>query len=306
MNAIFELWSAIMPERAIACSFNLEYLLVGGRDARGDDRPFFMWYDWMAGGWGGRSTKDGSTATAPVFGVGLAVQPCEGQERLTPVLTTKHAIIPDSGGPGLHRGGCGVTKGGTLTDCENTVMSYCCDRSRSVTWGINGGLPSIPHGVWLNRGTVEEAFLGSVFSSVAVQAGDTFERPSAGGGGLGDPLGRAPEDVLEDVIDGYVTVPGGARDYGVVITPIDPEIDQYEIDRAATEALRAEIRAARKQWLNVDPEEVAGRFRDGELDTFDLLRRYGVIVDWGTGELLPNTTKQFRDLLHVRAAAHWD
>ena len=34
MNAIFELWSGIMPERAIACSFNLEYLLVGGRDVR--------------------------------------------------------------------------------------------------------------------------------------------------------------------------------------------------------------------------------------------------------------------------------
>jgi N-methylhydantoinase B len=184
-------------------------------------------------------------------------------------------------------------------------MSYCCDRSRSVTWGINGGLPSIPHGVWLNRGTAEEAFLGSVFSSVAVQAGDTFERPSAGGGGLGDPLDRAPEAVLEDVIDGYVTIAGGARDYGVVITPIDPEIDEYEIDRTATDALRAEIRAARQQWLNVDPAEVAARFRDGELDTFDLLRRYGVVVDWGTGELLPNTTKQFRDLLQVRAAPHW-
>ncbi len=34
MNSIFELWSRVMPERALACSFNLEYLLVGGRDAR--------------------------------------------------------------------------------------------------------------------------------------------------------------------------------------------------------------------------------------------------------------------------------
>ena len=55
MNAGFELWSELMPERAMACCFNLEYLLVGGRDARRDDRPFFMWYDWMAGGWGGRN-----------------------------------------------------------------------------------------------------------------------------------------------------------------------------------------------------------------------------------------------------------
>ena len=100
MNAIFELWSQVMPERAIACSFNLEYLLVGGRDARRDERPIFMWYDWMVGGWGGRNGKDGSNATAPIFGVGLAVQPLEGQERLSPVLTTEHAIVTDSGGPG--------------------------------------------------------------------------------------------------------------------------------------------------------------------------------------------------------------
>ena len=131
MNAGFELWSQLMPERAMACCFNLEYLLVGGRDARRDDRPFFMWYDWMAGGWGGRNGRDGQDCTSPVFGVGLAVQPFEGQERLTPVLTSQHEIIPDSGGPGKHRGGCGVRKGGTLTQVEAAVMSYCCDRARS-------------------------------------------------------------------------------------------------------------------------------------------------------------------------------
>ena len=70
MNAIFELWSKLMPERALACSFNLEYLLVGGRDARLEDKPYFMWYDWMVGGWGGRNGRDGSNCTAPIFGVG--------------------------------------------------------------------------------------------------------------------------------------------------------------------------------------------------------------------------------------------
>ena len=34
MNSIYEIWSKIMPERAIACAFNLEYLLTGGRDLR--------------------------------------------------------------------------------------------------------------------------------------------------------------------------------------------------------------------------------------------------------------------------------
>lgn len=305
MNAIFELWSQIVPERALACCFNLEYLLVGGRDARTEEQPYFMWYDWMAGGWGGRSSKDGAGATAPVFGVGLAVQPLEGQERLSPVITTSHSLVIDSGGPGQFRGGVGIEKGGVLTDATKTVMSYCCDRARSITWGISGGLPSIPHGVWLNKGTDREAFLGSVFSSVPVQSGDSFVRPSAGGGGYGDPLDRDPEAVVEDVIDEYVSIERAAKDYGVVIRVIDAELDTYEIDHGATTALREQIRGERRGWLDEDPEEVASRYRAGEIDMLDMIRRYGVIVDWGSGELFETTTQQFRQTLLARSAGHW-
>ena len=99
MNATFELWSKVLQTRA-------RLLVQPGIPPRrrlgppaGYDRQF-MWYDWMVGGWGGRNGKDGSTATAPVFGVGLMIQPLEGQERLTPVVTTHHAILRDSGGPG--------------------------------------------------------------------------------------------------------------------------------------------------------------------------------------------------------------
>lgn len=305
MNAGFELWSQLMPERSMACCFNLEYLLIGGRDGRAEERPYFMWYDWMAGGWGGRNGKDGHNATSPVFGVGLAVQPLEGQERLTPVLTTVHEIIPDSGGPGLHRGGCGVRKGGELTDVESSVMSYCCDRSRSVAWGIAGGLPSLPHGVWLNRGTSRERFLGANFSNVAVTPGDRFERPSAGGGGFGDPLERDPAEVLEDVIDGYVTVERAARDYGVVVQEVDAELCDYRVVADETDVLRARQREERPRRLEEDPEQVAARYRNGELDVLDLVRHYGVILDWGSGELLPRTTEQYRALLRRRSAAHW-
>jgi N-methylhydantoinase B len=51
---------------------------------------------------------------------------------------------------------------------------------------------------------------------------------------------------------------------------------------------------------------VARRYRDGELDVLDLVRQYGVIVDWGSGELLPRTTAMFRDMVRRRAAAHWE
>jgi N-methylhydantoinase B len=306
MNSIFELWSELVPERAIACSFNLEYLLVGGRDLRRRERPIFMWYDWMVGGWGGRNGKDGSNATAPIFGVGLAVQPLEGQERLSPVLTTGHHIRTDSGGPGRWRGGCGVEKGATLTDAEGTVMSYLCDRARSVAWGLYGGLPSMPHGVWLNKGRPGERWLGAVFSNVAIVAGDTFTRPSAGGGGLGDPLERDPEAVLDDVVEGYVTVARARKDYGVVVQELDPELARYELDLEQTALERDRIRRERTGWLREDPEGVAERYRAGALDVFDLVRQYGVILDWGTGELLPDTTRVFREMLERRTVRHWD
>ena len=300
MNSIFELWSGIKPERALACSFNLEYLLVGGRDGRTAEQNYFMWYDWMAGGWGGRNGRDGSNCTSPVFGVGLAVQPLEGQERLSPVITTQHSILKDSGGPGRFRGGCGVQKGGTLTKAEGAVISYACDRARSVVWGIDGGLPSIPHGVWLNG-----EFLGAVFSNVDVKQGDVFTRPSAGGGGFGDPLLRDPDAVKEDVADDYVSIERALKDYGVVIRELDADLALYEVDEAATVAARARIRAARRGWLTADPEGIAARYRTGELDAMDCLRQHGVVLDWGTGALFPKTTMTFRAMLQRRAVPHW-
>ena len=308
MNAIFELWSEVLPERAMACAFNLEYLLAGGTDQRPNrEGEEFMWYDWMAGGWGGRQGKDGSNATAPVFGAGLAVQSLEGQERDTPLLTSEHSIVTDSGGPGEFRGGCGVRKGGRLLECENSVMSYCSDRARSITWGINGGLPGIPHGVTLSRADEEEPEeMGTVFSNVPIEEGDQFIRPSSGGGGFGDPLDRDPEAVLEDVLDEYVSLERAKKDYGVVIEAVDPELCEYRIDQEATAEQRASIREHREKWLHEDPDEVVARYRDGDVDRLDLIRRYGVIVDWETGELLEQTTEQFRDMLVRRAESEWD
>ncbi len=306
MNACFEIWSEIMPERAIACSFNLEYLLIGGYDRRNSSNNYFMWYDWMAGGHGGRIDRDGANATSPVFGVGLSVQPCEGQERLSPVITTKHEIITDSGGPGQFRGGCGLEKGGVLTDVFGGVMSYCCDRSRSVTWGIKGGLPSIPQGATLHPDTEKEQFLGTIFSNVPVKKGDSFTRVSAGGGGLGDPLKRDVNAVLEDVIDGYVSIDRARKDYGVVIKEIDRDLDLFEIDYEATKKEREYIRKNRKAWLNVCPYEVEKMYKNGEIDQLDVIRRYGVIMDYTTNQVLMKSTEQYRKAMMKRSLAYWD
>ncbi|RWP01465.1 MAG: hydantoinase B/oxoprolinase family protein [Mesorhizobium sp.] len=306
MNAIFEMWSKIMPERAIACAFNLEYLLAGGRDARKPEKPIFMFYEWLPGGWGGRNGKDGADVTTACFGTGLMSQPNEGNERVNPTRTVEFQIKQDSAGPGKWRGGVGVQKTSLLLEAENAVMSYICDRERAVVWGVEGGLPSMPHGLTMKRaGEETEIWLGSVFSDYSVHTGDQFARPTAGGGGFGDPLEREPRKVMEDVIDDYVSLERAKIDYGVVIREIDRDLCQYEIDDMATEAWRADIRAKRKDWARMDPEEVARKYRSGEIDTLDAVRHYAVILDWETGELLPKTTAQFRESFEKRTVSHW-
>lgn len=306
MNAIFEMWSQIMPERAIACAFNLEYLLAGGRDARKPEKPIFMFYEWLPGGWGGRNGKDGADVTTACFGTGLMSQPNEGNERVNPTRTTEFQIKRDSAGPGKWRGGVGVQKTSLLLEAEGAVMSYICDRERAVVWGVEGGLPSMPHGLTIRRaGEDADTWLGSVFSDYPVYTGDEFARPTAGGGGFGDPLERDPAHVMEDVIDDYVSIERAKVDYGVVVKAIDPDLCEYEVDADATQAARADIRANRKDWARMDPHMVSARYKAGEINSLDAVRRFAVILDWENGDVLEKTTAQFRESFEKRSVAHW-
>jgi N-methylhydantoinase B len=80
---------------------------------------------------------------------------------------------------------------------------------------------------------------------------------------------------------------------------------RYEVDVEATARERTAIRAKRQGWLKENPNLVAERYRAGEIDLLDAVRRYGVIIDQRNGQLLPKTTGQFREMLQRRSAAHW-
>ena len=40
-------------------------------------------------------------------------------------------------------------------------------------------------------------------------------------------------------------------------------------------------------------------------NALDVVRRYAVILDWGSGELLPRSTEQFREQFAKRSVADW-
>ena len=147
--------------------------------------------------------------------------------------------------------------------------------------------------------------LGVYFANVPVENGQSFMKTGQGGGGLGGPLEREPKLVLEDMIDDWVSLERARKDYGVVIVAIDPEIIEYEIDYETTKKERAYIQDNRVKWLKEDPEIVMKKYLKGDIDILDVVRRYGVVIDQVENQLLPNSTRQYRDLLKLKMTPYW-
>ena len=96
-----------------------------------------------------------------------------------------------------------------------------------------------------------------------------------------------------------------AVDYGVVSKEVDGDLCKYEVEEAETAKLREHIRENRVAWARSDPEEIAEKYRRGEINSMDAVRRYAVILDWETGDPLPKTIAQFRESFERRSVGHW-
>jgi len=73
-------------------------------------------------------------------------------------------------------------------------------------------------------------------------AGEFIEFREPNAAGYGDPLDRPPDAVREDVLDDFTTIELARDAYGVVFA----DERTIEIDEAATEALRTELRESRR------------------------------------------------------------
>jgi N-methylhydantoinase B len=79
------------------------------------------------------------------------------------------------------------------------------------------------------------------FSGLSVETGDVATYFSPSGGGYGDPLERPPEQVLDDVLDDFITPENARGAYGVVLKEADNGYP-FALDAAATDKLRASMR----------------------------------------------------------------
>jgi N-methylhydantoinase B len=125
-----------------------------------------------------------------------------------------------------------------LGDAVNSIHG---DREEVTPPGVAGGTNGGPNRLVLNMGTDRERNLGMFATNVELKEDDTIDFISNGGGGYGDALEREPEKVLEEVIDGFLTLEGARDAYGVVIEAVDQDVHDYRIDEDSTRDLRAEM-----------------------------------------------------------------
>jgi N-methylhydantoinase B len=100
-------------------------------------------------------------------------------------------------------------------------------------------------GAYINPDTPQAQHIVYKHEAVPVKAGDVVRILTPGGGGWGDPLARVPEMVRLDVQRGLVSLDSARDDYGVVLQRVDDLTRVYEVDEAATQSRREELRAAR-------------------------------------------------------------
>jgi len=213
VEAIFKAMSHFVPEKRIAGGSGSGAMVLGGQASR--DRRAYVHYEIHTGGTGARWGKDGVCATAFHLS-NCKTAPVEIIESEFPTRVERFELIPDSGGAGTWRGGLGFVRDYRILDDE-VRFSMRTDKHLIEPWGSQGGNPGARGSCTVNPGTKEETRLPSRFGDRRLKRGDLMRLERPGGGGMGDPLKRDPEKVLEDVRQGYVSLERASRDYGVAV-----------------------------------------------------------------------------------------
>ena len=232
---IFGALAPAMPDRVMADgAASLWISMFRGLRVSGDPYTFMLF---QCGGTGARPTKDGLNNVG--FPSGVAGVPAEVMESLSGIVMECREVRPDSAGVGKFRGGCGQFTTFVDRSGKTWAMSGMYDRLKFPAHGLFGGGAGAAGSFLVEDGrsaNPKELLFHAPYSRV--------ETALPGGGGYGHPLERDPQSVLDDVLNGYVSLEAAERDYGVVIRStkrVDELVSlprHFSIDATATAEVR--------------------------------------------------------------------
>ncbi|MDP6183815.1 MAG: hydantoinase B/oxoprolinase family protein [Gammaproteobacteria bacterium] len=237
--------SRAVPDRVAAATGGTSCNFLFGGVHPETDR-YYVHYHFDGVGWGGRSHADGNDNLCVPNG-NCRATPVEIFETRYPFVEWSYRLREDSGGPGEHRGGLGSERVLEVRAPEITV-SALYDRMVSAPWGLFGGGTAATSSLLVKLAGTEEfktfreaygTASNSRIANIKLRRGDRVMLRSPGGGGFGRPVERPSDAVLQDVLDGFISV-GAARDhYGVEIENSNGEIVLNEIKTAELRAQSA-------------------------------------------------------------------
>jgi N-methylhydantoinase B len=215
-----------VPEQVSAGIGNLRVMAFSGASNAGP----WVHMEIMEGAYGGRFGKDGMDAVDTLY-ANTRNNPVEDIESHLPLRVLNYELRENVAGPGQWRGGIGSIR--SFEMLEDGAVSVEGDGQRFNPWGFAGGNDGSPANVDLIRADGKIEALPSKIPYRRLSKGDRITAYGPCGGGYGNPMLRAPADVLEDVLDGLINDQIAKEKYGVVI------LNERVLDAAATEKLRA-------------------------------------------------------------------
>ncbi len=207
----------------------------------------------MFGGGGATRRGDGPAGIDSSAGF-LKNTPVESMEAHIPVLAERYELLPDSAGPGEHRGGWGVRFDFRVLRPESIVTARGVERTRFEPWGLNGGAASVRTRTFVNPGTAHEREIGRI-DVLHLEPGDVVSIQTSGGGGYGNPLNRDPDFVVADVRSGLLSARAAQAHYGVMLRDDGSDVTATSADRvreaAATPTALFNLGPSRREYETV-------------------------------------------------------
>jgi len=237
-HALIGAVAQMLPDQVFACPGGGEV----GVGAGGYDKSKTPWKAWVQlefhneTACGGRPTKDGIDGQGSNTS-NLANIPAETIEAEQPIRIEEYALVPDTDGAGMYRGGLGMVRTYRYL-LDDTVVQVRADREKTAPYGLQGGLPSTNTKVTIAKGGETKAMPTKFLETL--NAGDSLRISWPGAGGWGDPRKRDPEAVLWDAIEDKVGVQRARDVYGVAI-----DIEHRAIDWDGTRRLRDDLKGTR-------------------------------------------------------------
>lgn len=229
---------------------------LGGRNQFGEVFGLHL-MDPLAGGAGAFASVDGVCAGGPNNAPVPSIADVERNEQVSPLFYLYRRMAIDTGGHGKYRGGRSVELSLTLGGIESAdalIMTHGAEVPNST--GQGGGFPGSTVRQRFGRDAVQAGVLSSAvqWSELGPKPGhipmtcrDVFQVTWQGGGGVGDPLLRPAQEVKADLDRGVISSQAAAQVYGLVCDV------QGQLDEAATERCRQEMRQARLRDRRVQP-----------------------------------------------------